>query len=229
MEEEALFAISNGLYVLGARDKDRFVGSVVDAVSQVAVGPNMIILSCMNSSYTKQTIEQTGVFSLSVLAKTTDPMVVSNFGYQSSRDVNKWDNVAKEIKDDLPYLPTALAKIRGRVVNKLVFPNNTLFVAEVEDAFDCKKGEEPLTYHDYRNGFKEKVIMVYQAARKKEETGFTPNKEIPIPKAQPHEKRWVCTVCGYVYEGDVPFEKLADDWVCPLCGVGKDLFVLKEV
>ena len=83
MEEEALFAISNGLYVLGARDKDRFVGSVVDAVSQVAVGPNMIILSCMNSSYTKQTIEQTGVFSLSVLAKTTDPMVVANFDSKS--------------------------------------------------------------------------------------------------------------------------------------------------
>lgn len=48
-------------------------------------------------------------------------------------------------------------------------------------------------------------------------------------------EKWECTVCGYVYdpaEGDstqgiepgVPFENLPDDWVCPECGVGKDMF-----
>ncbi len=38
------------------------------------------------------------------------------------------------------------------------------------------------------------------------------------------EKKWVCTVCGYVYDGAVPFEELPDDYVCPLCGVGKEFF-----
>ncbi len=48
-------------------------------------------------------------------------------------------------------------------------------------------------------------------------------------------KKFVCSVCGYVYdpaEGDVDngipagtsFESLPEDWVCPLCGVGKDQF-----
>lgn len=48
-------------------------------------------------------------------------------------------------------------------------------------------------------------------------------------------KKWECTVCGYVYEPDVgdpsqgvvpgtTFEDLPDDWVCPECGVGKDMF-----
>ena len=41
-------------------------------------------------------------------------------------------------------------------------------------------------------------------------------------------KKWVCTVCGYVYDGDVPFEKLPEDWLCPLCGVGKDMFELQQ-
>lgn len=47
--------------------------------------------------------------------------------------------------------------------------------------------------------------------------------------------RYVCQVCGYVYdpakgdpEGGVapatPFEELPDDWVCPDCGVGKEEF-----
>lgn len=222
MEEEALYALSNGLYVLGAKDKDRYVGSLVDAVSQVAIGPNMIILSCMNNSYTKQTIERSGVFSISVLPKTTEPFVIANFGFQSSRDVNKWDNVVKAIKDDLPYLQMAMAKIRAHVVKKEVFPNNTLFIAEVEDAFELKKGEEPLTYHDYRNGFKEKVIMAYQASKNEE------HKEEVTVKTETHESKWVCTVCGYVYDGEIPFEELPADWVCPLCGVGKELFELRE-
>lgn len=39
--------------------------------------------------------------------------------------------------------------------------------------------------------------------------------------------KYVCTVCGYVYDDAVeavPFNELPEDWVCPLCGVGKDMF-----
>ena len=51
-------------------------------------------------------------------------------------------------------------------------------------------------------------------------------------------KKYVCTVCGYVYdpaEGDpdggidagTSFEALPDDWVCPVCGAGKDAFSIQ--
>jgi rubredoxin len=47
--------------------------------------------------------------------------------------------------------------------------------------------------------------------------------------------KYVCKVCGYVYDpekGDpengiqpnTPFENLPEDWVCPVCGAGKDMF-----
>ena len=38
-------------------------------------------------------------------------------------------------------------------------------------------------------------------------------------------KEYVCSVCGYVHqiEGDLP-----DDFTCPLCGAGRDAFILKE-
>ena len=39
--------------------------------------------------------------------------------------------------------------------------------------------------------------------------------------------KYKCTVCGYVYDDEVEemnFEDLPEDWVCPLCGVGKDMF-----
>ena len=37
-------------------------------------------------------------------------------------------------------------------------------------------------------------------------------------------KKFVCTVCCYVYEG----EELPEDYVCPLCGVGADMFEEQE-
>ena len=41
-------------------------------------------------------------------------------------------------------------------------------------------------------------------------------------------KKYVCTVCGYEYDGDVPFEELGDDYTCPLCGAAKELFEVEE-
>jgi len=51
--------------------------------------------------------------------------------------------------------------------------------------------------------------------------------------------KYICNVCGYEYDpavgdsdSDVAagtlFEALPNDWVCPLCGVGKDQFEAEE-
>jgi len=48
-------------------------------------------------------------------------------------------------------------------------------------------------------------------------------------------KRWKCSICGYIYDpgkGDpdngvkpgTAFEEIPEDWVCPVCGAGKDVF-----
>ena len=43
-------------------------------------------------------------------------------------------------------------------------------------------------------------------------------------------KKYQCTICGYIYDDskeEVKFEDLPDDWKCPKCKVGKNLF--KEI
>ena len=43
--------------------------------------------------------------------------------------------------------------------------------------------------------------------------------------------KYRCTACGYIYDEEaeaVKFADLPEDWTCPLCGVGKDLFELVE-
>lgn len=52
-------------------------------------------------------------------------------------------------------------------------------------------------------------------------------------------EKYVCTVCGYIYDPEIgdpdsdidpgtSFDDLPDDWVCPMCGVGKDSFEVAE-
>ena len=47
--------------------------------------------------------------------------------------------------------------------------------------------------------------------------------------------KYECQPCGYVYDPEIgdpdsgiapgtPFEEIPDDWCCPVCGVGKDMF-----
>lgn len=46
-------------------------------------------------------------------------------------------------------------------------------------------------------------------------------------------ENYVCTACGWIYipseHDNVKFEDLPDDFVCPVCGVGKDLFLKQEI
>lgn len=48
-------------------------------------------------------------------------------------------------------------------------------------------------------------------------------------------EQWKCDICGYIYnpetgdpEGDIPagtsFEELPENWMCPVCGAGKEEF-----
>jgi rubredoxin len=52
-------------------------------------------------------------------------------------------------------------------------------------------------------------------------------------------KKYLCNICGYVYDpvkGDpkngvfagTPWEKIPEDWTCPICGVGKEDFSPQE-
>ena len=47
----------------------------------------------------------------------------------------------------------------------------------------------------------------------------------PEEKAEKKEAKYVCSVCHYVYDGEIPFEELPDDYVCPICKRPKSVFV----
>ena len=107
----------------------------------------------------------------------------------------------------------AIAFVSAKVVHQYQMDSNTIFIAEI---ISTKQNRDtpPLLYQDYRGELKDKVLSAF--------------KNLDKEKSK-MAKKWVCTVCNYVYDGDIPFEKLPDDYVCPLCGVDKSFFEEREV
>ena len=133
---------------------------------------------------------------------------------------------AHEFLDALPVLPNVAARLTARVTKIEDLGTHFLFFAEVESAQDGDKA--PLSYSDYQQNLRSASLCAYKDGIKYcdlSETKKTEKDDIMNDKKEENEEKWVCAVCGYVYDGDIPFEDLPDDYVCPLCGVPKSEFV----
>ena len=116
------------------------------------------------------------------------------------------------MKGYMPVVADACAYIVCEVVDKMETSTHTVFLGKVLDA-DLLKADDPMTYAYYHNVIKGKSPK---------------NAPTYIAEEKPAEEdaaKYVCGVCGYVYEGDVPFEELPDDFVCPVCKQPKSVFV----
>jgi len=212
MDKTALYKISYGLYVIGVTSENGFGGCIADAFMQAASDPPTVLLCCMNGNYTNECIKKSGCFTVSVLSDEADPFVIANFGFQSGRDVEKWNNVPHSLMEGLPVLDKACAHYLCRVVKTEELSTHTLFFCEVEDAE--KSRGTPLLYATYQSDMKEAVSDAFKEYKK---DGQAPTKETEAGT-------WVCGICGYEYDGAIPFEELPEDWECPVCRQPKEVF-----
>ena len=196
-------SIGYGLYVLTARDAEKDNVCIINVVAQLTDEPMRMLISVNKKNLTHDMILKTGRFNVSLLTEETPMRVIQHFGFQSGRDVNKFENCEAEHRSEngLLYVPKFTnAYISGKVVSTNDLGTHTLFIAEITEA--VKLGDTPsLTYSYYQ-----KNIKPSPAQPAADETKVT---------------RWVCQICGYVYEG----ENIPDDFVCPWCKHGKADFV----
>lgn len=228
MDEKALTKLTYGLYVIGAYDvaNKRFAGCVADAVMQTTCNPPALVVSCQKRNHTAKCMAREKKFSLSVLPAHTPPDLIAAFGFQSSLKTDKWAMTAHEFLDALPVLPNVAARLTARVTKIEDLGTHFLFFAEVESAQDGDKA--PLSYSDYKQNLRSASLCAYKDGIRYcdlSETKKTEKDDIMNDKKEENEEKWVCAVCGYVYDGDIPFEDLPDDYVCPVCGVPKSEFV----
>jgi len=120
MNIEAFFKLTYGLYVVSSASKGKLNGYVSNTVFQVTAEPPQIAIACSKNNLTTSFIEQSRVFSVSVLEKDANAEVIGTFGYKSGKEIEKFDNANyKTGKNGVPILlDNAIASFECEVVLK---------------------------------------------------------------------------------------------------------------
>ncbi len=186
--------ITQGMYVLTTEGG----GCIVDAVSQVSSGTHpLIAVSVMKKNYTNLLMHKNSKFALSVIGKDVNPELIKTFGFNTSRDINKFEGFGTTNVEGVNVMDGTLGYMVCEIVDRLENETHTLFIGKIIEA-DVYKDEEVMSYRYYQEN-KEELLKVTTSEGK---------------------TAWICTVCGYVYYG----EELPEDFKCPICGVPKELF-----
>lgn len=194
VDNSALFKISYGLYVLTAKEGSRDNGCIINTAQLLTDNPRRITIAVNKKNLTHDMVMNTGEFNISVLTDKAPFQVYKDMGFVSGREQEKIADKPIEIArsaNGLVYLTENVnAFISGKVIASEDYGTHTLFTAEVTEARIVGEGDS-VTYDIYQKHIK--------------------------PKPAPTKKKgFVCTVCGYIYEG----ETLPPDFECPLCGHG---------
>ena len=198
VEQNAMFSLSYGLFVLTARDGAKDNGCIINTVTQLTDTPKRISIAVNKANYTHDMIKKTGVFNVSVLSNDAPFAMFQHYGFQSGRDVDKFAGVQGMARatNGVYYLPYCTnAFISARVTQTIEFETHTLFIADVTEARQLSDVPS-MTYAYYFANVK------------------------PKPSKLKEQHGWVCKICGYVYEG----EDLPADFICPLCKHGAEDF-----
>ncbi len=234
MDLKALHFCSYGLYVVSSRKGDTFNGQIANTVFQVTAEPPTIAVSINRENLTHAYISESRVFTASIISTEAPMTFIGKWGFKSGRDINKFEDTQYKVgTTGAPIvLDHTLAWLEAEVTNSVDVGTHTIFIGKVVDCEVVKDGE-PMTYayyHRVKKGKTPKKAATYL----KEEAGDRQELE-DAGMEQKQAQKYKCTVCGYIYDpakGDpdsgiaagTAFQDLPDDWVCPVCGVGKDQF-----
>jgi len=189
---KALFKIGYGLYVVTSNDGKKDNGLIVNTVTQVTDTPNRIAVTINKANYSHHIIKQAGILNVNCLSVEAPFKVFQQFGFQSGRTVDKFkDETICRSDNGLVFLDKYINAFMSLKVEQYVdLDTHGMFICSVTEA-RVISDKETMTYSYYQSNVK------------------------PKPKTE-GKKGYVCTVCGYIYEGD----ELPEDFVCPLCKHG---------
>ena len=103
---KALEKLEYGLFVLSSCENGKDNACIVNVVVQVTDSPERIAFTVNKKNLTHDMIQNTGMFTLSILTQDVPMDLIKRFGFQSGRDVAKFDDFefAKRNKDGMLYI-----------------------------------------------------------------------------------------------------------------------------
>ena len=197
---KALFNIGYGLYVVTSNDGERDNGLIVNTVMQVTSSPERVAVAINKSNYSHDVIKSSGKMNVNTLSVDAPFKVFEHFGFQSGRNVDKFATCSpSHSANGLVVLPHYINSYMSLdVVEYIDLGSHGMFICEISEAA-VVSDKETMSYSYYHANVKPKPAAV-------------------APEAG-GPKKYVCTICGYIHEGDMP-----DDFECPLCKHGKEDF-----
>lgn len=223
IDTKAFRTLSCGLYLISTKDGDRAAGCVVNTLVQVTSKPPRVCVAINKDNATAQAVTRSGRYVATVLAQDATMELIGAFGFKSSLEIDKFaDFVTAVDAAGVPYVAEqAVARFSVKVAETVDVGTHLLFIGDVEEAERLGEGD-PMTYayyHAVKGGKTPPKASSYEGdaadAPASHEDAAAADDEPAGPRVG-----WRCTICGYVVWQD----ELPDDFTCPICGVGKDMF-----
>ena len=214
MDNTAFFKLTYGLFVVGVEYDGKLNGCIINTATQATSEPGRLLATMMKTNLTTEMITKKGNMTVSVLAIDCPLVMIAHFGMNKGMEMEKFGALAYE-KDanGNPYIMEgAIARFHCRVEQSIDLGSHYLFICAVEDCVSLS-AQEPITYAEYRR---------LKAGGAPKTAGTDGQKKAA------GSGRWVCSICHYVYDGEIPFENLPADWTCPVCKRGKEVFIKEE-
>ena len=195
MDKKAMYKLSYGLFVLTAKEGNKDNGCIINTAIQAASEPNQISICVNKANYTHDMIVRTGTFTVSVLTQNAEFRVFRQFGFQSGREVNKFDDytACTRGRNGIFYITEGTNAYISVKVNKAVdLGSHTMFIGEITE-MEVLSEAPSVTYEYYLEHIKPKPEAV--------------------GKTEDGQTIWRCIICGYEYVG----AELPEDFICPIC------------
>ena len=237
MNIEAFFKMTYGLYLISSKHGEQISGYIANTAFQVTAEPPQIAISCHKDNISAKVIEESRVFSISVLEKETDAGLIGLFGYQSGHEDEKFERVNyKYGETGAPIILThTVAYFECKVVDKFDVGSHYLFIGEVLESELLEPQNDPLAYDYFRNEMK--LMAPERAPTYVDKTKLQNEKPEQAKEEKPDAgPNFYCPICAYVYEphiGDeaqgiepgTSFADVPEDWICPICAAAKSVFI----
>ena len=222
IDTKAFRSMNYGMYIISTKRGDELVGCVVNTFQQVTSKPARVSVAINKENYTAGAVLEAGRFEATVLSESASMELIGRFGFKTSAEIDKFAETPHSFDEaGVPFVTEgAVAHVGARVIESIDVGTHYLIVGEVECA-EVLSSEPPMTYayyHQVKGGKTPPKASSYEPAEGASAEPASAEPAADTPAAP--RIGWRCKICGYVVEMD----ELPEDFTCPMCGVGRELF-----
>ena len=145
MDTKVLRNLSYGVYIVSTMDQEKPVGCVANSVMQITSDPITVAVSINHDNYTNQIIKDFKKFAINILPETVDMNWIGTFGFESSKNINKFEQIDYRMEQSLPILPSTCGALLCEVKETIETSTHTIFIGTVYETVSATK-DNPKTY-----------------------------------------------------------------------------------